>query len=90
MLTFPADLYPGTLKERTFTVTNDFLKAVYSQYLRYSRLPNSLKLPAPIIQSIPYVIPASNMTETELNKYMNEKILQAVRISNLISYRLQV
>ena len=71
VLTFPADLYPGSLKERTFTVTNDFLKAVYSQYLRYSRLPNSLKLPAPIIQNIPYVIPTSNMTETELNKYMN-------------------
>ena len=71
VLTFPADLYPGTLKERTFTVTNDFLKAVYSQYLRYSRMPNSLKLPAPKIQNIPYVIPTSNMTETELNKYMN-------------------
>jgi hypothetical protein len=71
VLTFPADLYPGTLKERTFTVTNDFLKAVYSQYLRYSRLPNSLKLPAPIIQNIPYVIPESNMNETQLNKYMN-------------------
>lgn len=71
VLTFPADLYPGTLKERTFTVTNDFLKAVYSQYLRYSRLPSIFKLPAPIIQSIPYVIPSSNLTETELNKYMN-------------------
>ena len=34
-------------------------------------MPNNLKLPAPKIQNIPYVIPTSNMTETELNKYMN-------------------
>ncbi len=71
VLTFPADLYPGNQKQRTFTVTNDFLKAVYSEYLRKSRWPSPFRLPAPIVQSIPYVIPTSNMTETELNKYMN-------------------
>jgi len=72
VLVFPYDLYPGTLKERTFTVTNDFLKAVYSEYLRNSRIPNStFKLPAPITISPTYDIPTSSMTETELNKYMN-------------------
>jgi hypothetical protein len=47
-LTFPSDLYPGTWKERTFTVTNDFLKSVYSQYLRNSRIGNPYTLPEPI------------------------------------------
>lgn len=70
-LTFPADLYPGTWKQRTYTVTGDFLRAVYSQYLRWSRLPNPFRLPAPVVQSIPYVIPSSDMTQTQLNHYMN-------------------
>ena len=53
-LVFPKDLYVGTKAERTFTVTNDFLKSVYSQYLRNSRIGNPYKLPAPIIDKIPY------------------------------------
>ena len=71
VLTFPADLYPGTYKERTFTVTNDFLKAVYSDYLRKSRFPSVFRLPAPRLISSIYTIPTSNMSEAELNKFMN-------------------
>ncbi len=70
-LVFPADLYPGTKQERTFTVTNDFLKSVYSQYLRYSRMPNPYKLPAPVIDNIPYVVPTTNLTQAELTKIIN-------------------
>ena len=70
-LVFPADLYPGTIQERTFTVTNDFLKSVYSQYLRFGRFQNPYKLPAPIVDNIPYSIPTTNLTQTELTKIIN-------------------
>ena len=72
VLTFPADLYPGTYKERTFTVTNYFLKAVYSEYLKKSRLGNPYRLPAPTSLSILYTLPTSDLNETELVKYMNQ------------------
>ena len=49
-LVFPKDLYYGSKQERSFTVTNDFLKSVYSQYLKFSRMGNPYKLPAPIIE----------------------------------------
>jgi len=85
VLEFPADLYPGTKKERTFTVTNDFLRSVYSQYLKNSRIFNPYKLPAPVINKIAYnplkaVYPKQNLqqdltsedlTQTELTEIIN-------------------
>lgn len=65
-LVFPKDLYPGTKQERTFTVTNDFLRSVYSQYLKFGRYNNPYKLPAPIIDNIPYTVPITNLTQNEL------------------------
>jgi hypothetical protein len=70
-LTFPKDLYPGTKAERTFTVTNDFLKSVYSEYLKKSRLGNPYKLPPPIIDNITYSVPTTNLNQTELTKIIN-------------------
>ena len=70
-LVFPKDLYAGTKKERTFTVTNDFLRSIYSQYLKFSRMGNPYKLPAPIIDNIPYNVPQTNLTQAELTKIIN-------------------
>jgi hypothetical protein len=82
-LVFPSELYTGTKAERTFVVTNDFLKSIYSQYLKFSRMGNPYKLPAPTVQNIPYKIPyqiipnvpaeleASDLTQTELTKIIN-------------------
>jgi hypothetical protein len=70
-LIFPKDLYPGSKEARTFTVTNDFLRSVYSQYLKRSRLGNPYKLPAPIIDNIPYTVPETNLTQTELTEIIN-------------------
>lgn len=70
-LVFPSDLYTGTVKDRTFVVTNDFLKSVYSQYLRYSRMPYTYKLPAPVIDNISYNLPVTNLTEGELTQIIN-------------------
>ena len=70
-LVFPADLYPGTQQQRTFVVTNDFLKSVYSQYLKYSRMPNPYKLPAPIVQNITYSVPITNLNQGELTEIIN-------------------
>ena len=77
-LVFPKDLYAGTKKQRTITVTNDFLKSIYSQYLKYSRGICPYRLPAPIIDNIPYTIPTqlvyntggnpSNLTDTHLTE----------------------
>ena len=74
VLVFPKDLYPGTKQERTFTVTNDFLRSVYSQYLKLGRYNNPYRLPAPIIDNIPYTVPITNLTQNELTEiihYMN-------------------
>ena len=70
-LVFPKDLYAGTKQERTFTVTNDFLRSIYSQYLRYSRLGNIYKLPAPIVENIPYIVPITNLTQSQLTEIIN-------------------
>ena len=82
-LVFPSDLYSGTKQERTFVVTNDFLKSIYSQYLKFSRLGSPYKLPAPLTQNIPYTLPfkiiknvpaeleATNLTQTELTAIIN-------------------
>jgi hypothetical protein len=71
VLVFPKDLYPGSKKDRTFTVTNDFLKSVYSQYLKLGRYVNPYKLPAPIIDNIPYNLPTTNLNQTELTEIIN-------------------
>jgi hypothetical protein len=73
VLVFPSDLYRGTKAERTFTVTNDFLKSVYSQYLRLSRGVNPYRLPAPVIDNIPYNVPITNLTQNELTEIINNK-----------------
>lgn len=70
-LVFPKDLYPGNKQARTFVVTNDFLKSVYSQYLRFGRYVNPYRLPAPIIDNIPYDLPETNLNQTELTKIIN-------------------
>ena len=72
-LVFPSDLYPGSARERTFMVTNDFLKMVYSSYLRNGRYKNPYKLPAPvtIANHQAYVLPTTDFSEASLNKQMN-------------------
>ena len=70
-LVFPSDLYMGSKMERTFTVTNDTLKYVYSSYLKNSRYNNPYKLPAPIIDKIPYTLPITTYTQSELTKLIN-------------------
>ncbi len=70
-LTFPKDLYPGTKKERTFTVTNDFLRSVYSTYLKNSRMGNPYKLPAPYTMHKNYVLPQTNYTQAEMTEIIN-------------------
>ena len=70
-LTFPKDLYPGTWKERTFTVTNDFLRSVYSTYLKNSRMGNPYKLPAPYTMHKPYNLPVTNYTQAQLTEIIN-------------------
>ena len=71
-LVFPKDLYQGTKQERTFTVTNDFLKSVYSQYLKNSRMPNTLyKLPAPVVLQKPYSVPTTNLSQSQMTEIIN-------------------
>jgi hypothetical protein len=71
-LVFPADLYPGTVSQRTFTVTNDFLKSVYSQYLKFGRYKNPYKLPAPVVRNIPYTLPPyPELNEGQLTEIIN-------------------
>lgn len=69
----PADLYPafqdGSYK---VLVTGQFLKAVYSQYLRESKLPNpGYMLPCPRDINPNYIIPIYNWNRTQLTKYIN-------------------
>ena len=70
-LTFPKDLYPGTWKERTFVVTNDFLRSVYSTYLKNSRMGNPYKIPAPYTMHKPYNLPETNYTQAQLTEIIN-------------------
>lgn len=71
-MVFPAELYPGSKKDRTYVVTNDFLKSVYSQYLQLGRYNNPYKIPAPIIDNIPYDLKNTDLTQTELTKIIND------------------
>jgi len=71
-LTLPSDLYKGTHAERTFTVTGDFLREIYSTFLRSQRLGSSLKLPAPLNIDDTYDIQTTDFTQEELIKQMND------------------
>lgn len=44
-IVFPEDIYCGSLNERTFVVSGDFLQQVFNTFLRNSN--NNLKLPVP-------------------------------------------
>jgi hypothetical protein len=70
---FPEDLYPGTKEERTVLLTGEFLKAVYSQYLRESRYGNKLnfQLPCPRVINPNYIVPLFNLTKGQLVRYIN-------------------
>jgi hypothetical protein len=67
-LVFPSDFYSGNKDQRTFTVTGDFLRSVYSDYLRASRLPSPFKLPAPVTVNPTYNIPTTNYSQLNINK----------------------
>lgn len=71
--TLPEDLYPGTKEERTILLTGEFLKAVYTQYLRESRYGNKLnfQLPAPRSVNPNYVLPIYNFNKSQLIRYIN-------------------
>ncbi len=51
---FPSDLYPGTDAERTFTITSDYLRNIYrnflanSNYIPYQTLPSPICVTAPV------------------------------------------
>jgi hypothetical protein len=70
---FPADLYPGSKDDRTILLTGEFLKAVYSQYLRESRYgnPYGYKLPCPRVINPSYVLPVVNKSKAQLVRYIN-------------------
>ncbi len=70
---FPEDLYPGSKQDRTFLLTGEFLKAVYSQFLKESRYGNryGFKLPAPRSVNSNYTIPVFNLTKGQLIQYIN-------------------
>lgn len=70
---FPEDLYPGSVSERTVLLTGEFLKAIYTQYLRESRYgnPYNFKLPAPRSVNPNYTIAVWNLNKTQLTKYIN-------------------
>ena len=69
-LVFPSDFYSGNKDQRTFTVTGDFLRSVYSDYLRASRLPSPFKLQAPVTVNPTYNIPTTNYSQLNINKIM--------------------
>ncbi len=72
-LTLPSDLYKGTHQERTYTVTGDYLRFVYSTFLRHQRLKSTLKLPAPLNLDNTYNMDDdfNNLTRDEMIKGMN-------------------
>lgn len=73
-LTLPSDLYKGTHEERTFTVTGDYLRGIYSTFLRNQRLTSAIKLPAPLNLDNTYDMNSnfSNLTKNEMIKNMNQ------------------
>ena len=87
-LVFPKDLYPGTKQERTFVVTNDFLKSVYSQYLQNSRIGNPYKLPEPITLSnnVAYNPLKTNFAKSnELEKNLTNEDLTQTQLTEIIN-----
>lgn len=45
---FPEDLYNGTEEERTFTITSDYLRNIYRNYLANNQYIQYQQLPAPL------------------------------------------
>ena len=70
--TLPSDLYEGNKNDRTYTVTGDFLRSIYSTFLRAQRIGSNLKLPAPINLDRDYDIPTTDFTKEELIKQQND------------------
>lgn len=70
--TLPSDLYQGSHEERTFTVTGDFLRSIYSTFLRGQRIGSNLKLPAPLNLDPVYDLPTTDFTRIELTKQQND------------------
>ncbi len=50
---FPSDFYPGTLQERTFTITSNYLRDIYRNFLANPRYIPYNALPAPICVTAP-------------------------------------
>ncbi len=52
-LVFPSDFYEGTEAERTFTITSDFLREIYRNFLKNPNYIPYQQLPAPICTVAP-------------------------------------
>ncbi len=52
-LVFPSDFYSGTESERTFTITTEYLRNIYRNYLANPRYVPYQSLPAPICVTAP-------------------------------------
>ena len=70
-LVLPSDLYSGTHAERSYTVTGDYLRSIYSTFLRSQRLGSSLKLPAPLNLDNTYNLQEEDYTKQQLIHQMN-------------------
>ncbi len=72
-IVLPEDLYPGSKSDRTLLATNQFLKEIYSYYLRNSRYgnPYKFKLPCPRTINPNYILPIFNLTQAQLTKLIN-------------------
>ena len=73
-LTLPSDLYAGTPAERTYTVTGDYLRSIYSTFLKYQRLGSTIKLPQPLDLNANYNIDTTfdNLDKKEMIHDMND------------------
>ncbi len=49
VLVFPSDLYPGTKEERTFTITSDYLRNIYRNFLANPKYIPYQTLPSPLV-----------------------------------------
>jgi hypothetical protein len=53
VLKFPSDFYEGSESERTFTITSDYLRTIYRNYLANPQYIPYQSLPAPICVTVP-------------------------------------
>jgi len=72
-LTLPSDLYQGSKEDRTFTVTGDYLRFIYSTFLRNQRITSTLRLPAPLNLDPTYDMNSdfNDLTQQEMIHKMN-------------------